>query len=153
MTFFKYFFLFLVINFGALTIGSWLMNNGPQTLWYTNLNKAPWSPPGWLFGVAWTTIMLCFSVYMASIKKTGFTRNVIILFSIQFVLNVIWNYIFFNKHLVGLALISILLLTIVVGILFFYNLKTLKAKSLFILPYGIWLCLATSLNAYILIYN
>lgn len=153
MKFFKYFFLFLIINFGALSIGSWLMNSGPQTLWYINLNKAPWSPPGWLFGVAWTTIMLCFSVYMASIKKTDFTRNLVILFSIQFFLNVVWNYIFFNKHLVALALISIVSLTFVVATLFFYNLKTLKLKSLFILPYFIWLCIAISLNAYILIYN
>ena len=56
---------FLVLNFSALAIGSWLMNNGPMTNWYVNLNQAPWTPPGWVFGIAWTTIMICFSVYMA----------------------------------------------------------------------------------------
>jgi tryptophan-rich sensory protein len=56
---------FLIINMGSLAIGSWLMNNGPKTDWYINLNKAPWSPPGWLFGIAWTTIMACFSVLLA----------------------------------------------------------------------------------------
>jgi tryptophan-rich sensory protein len=56
---------FLIINMGSLAIGSWLMNNGPKTDWYINLNKAPWSPPGWLFGIAWTTIMVCFSVLLA----------------------------------------------------------------------------------------
>ena len=29
----------------------------------------------------------------------------------------------------------------------------LKAKSLFVLPYAVWLTIATSLNAYILFYN
>ena len=56
--------LFLLINFGGLAFGSWLMNNGPMTDWYADLNKAPWSPPGWVFGFAWTTIMVCFSFYL-----------------------------------------------------------------------------------------
>jgi len=55
---------FLIINFGGLVFGSWLMNNGPQTEWYQALNKAPWTPPGWVFGAAWTTIMICFSIYL-----------------------------------------------------------------------------------------
>ena len=45
------------------------MDNGPMTDWYINLNQAPWSPPGWVFGAAWTTIMICFSIYMAYLFK------------------------------------------------------------------------------------
>ena len=56
---------FLFINFGSLGLGSWLMNNGPRSDWYNNLNQAPWTPAGWVFGVAWSFIMICFSVYMA----------------------------------------------------------------------------------------
>lgn len=44
--------LFLVLNFGALGIGTILMDNGPQSLWYTSLNQAPWTPMGWVFGAA-----------------------------------------------------------------------------------------------------
>ena len=47
---FKVLIVFLIINFGALAMGGWLMNNGPQTDWYLALNKAPWTPPGWVFG-------------------------------------------------------------------------------------------------------
>ena len=65
MKLFKSIVFFLVINFGGLYIGNLLMNNGPQTTWYTSLNQAPWTPPGWVFGVAWTLIMICFSVYLA----------------------------------------------------------------------------------------
>ena len=43
---------FLIINFSTLSIGSWLMNNGLRTEWYTSLNQAPWTPAGWVFGVA-----------------------------------------------------------------------------------------------------
>lgn len=153
MKVFKYIIVFLIINFGALAIGSWLMNNGPRTDWYQNLNQAPWTPPGWVFGVAWSIIMICFSVYMAYLYKLQPNTKLKILFTIQFALNVIWNYIFFNRHLVFLGFICIILLTIIVG-LFLFNYKNhLKLKSLLILPYFIWLCIATSLNAYILFNN
>jgi tryptophan-rich sensory protein len=150
---FKYIVVFLVINFGALAIGSWLMNDGPQTAWYKNLNQAPWTPPGWIFGVAWTTIMVCFSIYMANLYKLLPSIKLIVLFCIQFVLNVIWNYLFFNQHLIAVGLICIVLLTVVVAIFLFNYYHELKTKTLLILPYFIWLCIATSLNAYILFNN
>ncbi len=153
MKFLKPFIIFLIINYGALGIGSWLMNNGPQTEWYTSLNQAPWTPPGWVFGVAWTTIMLCFSIYMAFLYLKNPSMKVKVLFSIQFVLNVIWNYIFFNKHLIALGLAVIIGLTIVVALFMFIYKNELKVKTLLILPYFLWLCIATSLNAYILLNN
>ena len=66
---------FLLINFSALTIGSWLMDNGPQTDWYKGLNKAPWTPAGWVFGFAWTTIMICFSIYMTALNMYVVLNN------------------------------------------------------------------------------
>ena len=144
---------FFVINFSALGIGSWLMNNGPQTSWYTSLNQAPWTPPGWVFGVAWTSIMVCFSIYMAYLYLKMPTRKVIVLFIIQFALNVSWNYIFFNQHLVGLGLLAIIVLTIVIALLMYLFKNEMKVKTLFILPYFVWLCIATSLNGYIFINN
>lgn len=56
--------LFFVLNFGALALGSYLMGEGPLGSWYTNLNKAPWTPPGWVFGASWTLIMICLSLFM-----------------------------------------------------------------------------------------
>lgn len=143
--------LFLIINFSALAIGSWLMNNGPISEWYLQLNKAPWTPDGWVFGVAWTTIMICFSIYLAYAFKENNSKSLKLLFAIQVFLNVVWNYAFFNQHQIGLGLLIIVLLTIVVFYFFFkFNIKTFKYL---LLPYMVWLCLATSLNAYILLYN
>lgn len=149
----KYIFLFLVINFGALAIGTLLMNNGPQTDWYAQLNQAPWTPPGWAFGVAWTSIMLCFSFYMAYLFLSLPNTQVKILFTVQFILNVSWNYVFFNQHLIGLGLLIILALTFIVAALLFNFRKLLPIKSFLILPYFLWLLVASSLNAYIFLYN
>ena len=92
----KYLILFLFVNFGGLGFGSWLMNNGPMTSWYQNLNKAPWTPPGWVFGMAWTLIMICFSFYMAYAYKELNNKQLLIgLFIFQLILNIGWNPSFF----------------------------------------------------------
>lgn len=146
-------FLFLLINFGGLAIGSWLMGNGPMTTWYTNLNQAPWTPPGFVFGIAWTTIMICFSIYLGKLFLVENIQKMKIIFLIQFVLNVSWNYIFFNQHLVLFGLVTIILLT---SLLFIFFLKLSNKTSNYkylLLPYMIWLCIATSLNLYILVHN
>jgi tryptophan-rich sensory protein len=150
----KLLFLFLFINFGGLAVGSWLMDNGPLTDWYMNLNQAPWTPPGWVFGVAWTTIMICFSIYLAYLFKDHNSKSLRLLYVFQVFLNVIWNYLFFNQHLVALGLLTIILLTLVIFYFFFkYRMDSMKKLKYLLLPYMIWLCIASSLNAYILFYN
>lgn len=144
---------FLILNFGGLAYGSWLMNNGPRTDWYNALNKAPWTPPGWVFGVAWTTIMICFSIYLGYLFLKSDTVKLRLAFLLQLVLNIIWNYVFFNKHEVAVGLAIIAALTIIVFTFFFNNKNIIKSKSYLLLPYMIWLLIATSLNAYILINN
>lgn len=145
--------IFLIINFGALALGVILMNNGPLTTWYFNLNKAPWTPPNWAFGFAWTLIMICFSVYMAYLYSALPTLKVRVLYTVQLILNIAWSYVFFNKHLIGVGLAVIGALTLLITFFLLAYLKTLKTKSVLILPYFLWLCIATSLNAYIYLNN
>jgi len=149
----KYLIIFLIINFGALGLGVWLMQNGPQTDWYLQLNKAPWTPLGWVFGAAWSTIMFCYSFYMMYLFIAQPNTKVKILFTVQFILNVSWNLVFFNKHLITLGLLFILALTAIVTIFLYDYRKILGLKSLLIVPYFFWLCIACSLNLYILLYN
>lgn len=146
--------LFLVLNFGGLAIGNWLMNNGPTETWYLTLNKAPWTPPGWVFGAAWTTIMICFSVYLAFLFESYQSLFLIGLFAVEWFLNVSWNYFFFNLHQVALGLVIITALTSLIFYFFFsYQMDDIKKRRYLLLPYMIWLCIATSLNLYILVHN
>ena len=158
--------LFMIINFGALAIGSLLMSDGASSLWYENLNKAYWEPEGWVFGLAWTIIMFCFSVYLGFLtnelikkKKIGFWRyfsfrfNFIKLYITHLILNISWNYLFFNKHFTELALIDILFLTLLMFYFLFKYFSEIKLKSILVIPYCIWLIIASSLNLYIVIYN
>ena len=146
--------IFLLLNFGALGLGGFLMGNEVTGDWYQNLNKAPWTPPGWVFGAAWTTIMVCFSFYMASAWQTiDNTRFLTALFLFQWILNVAWNPIFFKFHQVEFGLLVIAALTLLVAYFLFGFLGSMKWKSVLVLPYFVWLMIATSLNAYILLRN
>ncbi len=149
------FILFLGANFLALGIGVLLMKNGPQTDWYLSLNKAPWTPEGWVFGVAWTSIMVFFSFYMTklSFEYQFLDKKLIRLYIVQWILNVSWNYFFFNQHLTVVGLVVITLLWLLIGYFTFENIKKLNLFTLLIFPYLIWMTIATSLNAYIVFYN
>lgn len=146
--------IFLILNFGALAIGGLFTGKGVPSDWYVNLAKAPWTPPGWVFGAAWTTIMICFSIYMARLwSVTDDKRFLIILFSAQWVLNVAWNPTFFYFNKISAALVIISMLTILIGYFLIYYWPTMKLKSILIAPYFIWLLIATSLNGYIFLKN
>jgi benzodiazapine receptor len=146
--------IFLFLNFVALAIGGTLMGDGASSDWYLQLNKAPWTPPGWSFGVAWTVIMIGFAIYMSyAFEAVSNKPALLILFGIQWILNTSWSPLFFRYHQSMSGLLIISLLTFLVAYLLFANLPRLKAKTLFILPYFVWLLIATSLNAYIVIRN
>jgi tryptophan-rich sensory protein len=146
--------IFLILNFSALALGGLFTNNGVSSLWYNDLNKAPWTPAGWVFGAAWTTIMILYSLYMAYLWPTQANKQILlILFVLQWLLNVMWNPVFFYFQNVFFAFIIISLLTILVGFLFLQYLTVLKLKSLLLLPYFLWLIIACTLNAYIFIKN
>ena len=150
----KRFLLFLILNFGALALGGFFTGSGVASDWYQNMNQAPWTPPGWVFGAAWTTIMICFSFFMTYAWEVSKDRSMLLtLFTVQWILNVSWNPVFFYLREVLLGLIVISALTILVWYLLFKHRNELKAKSLLMLPYGVWLAIATSLNAFIYLNN
>lgn len=146
--------LFLVINFGGLAIGNWFMGDGSTSPWYTNLNKAPWTPPGWVFGVSWTLIMICFSIYLSYLFSIRYSAVVTAVFILAFLLNVSWNFFFFNQHATKISLAIIIALTLTIFYFFItFGDDKLNVMKYLLLPYLIWLCIATSLNAYVVLNN
>ncbi len=147
---------FFILNFSALAIGGLFTKDAVVSDWYLSANKAPWTPPGWFFGFAWTSIMIFFSFFMTNKynQPNVNKKRLLLLFGIQWLLNILWNPIFFHYHYILLALIVIMLLLACL-LLFLVKEIKLKAKSniLLLLPYAIWLFIATSLNAYFLLFN
>lgn len=146
--------IFGLLNFGGLYLGALSTTPGVNSSWYINLNQAPWTPPGYVFGLAWTLIMICFSAYMSllwqerSVRKTAKK-----LFILSWGLNVLWNPVFFGFHQTGAALIIISGLLVLLVAMAIKFARFLQLKTLWIAPYITWLIIATSLNAYIVFQN
>jgi len=142
--------LFLVLNFGALALGSWLMGDPATNDWYQSSRKAPWTPPGWVFGAAWFTIMALFAVFMTVLLgKSSHPRPLIVLYAIQWMLNVSWNPVFFVHHLPLTGLLILLALLAVLVILFVRAYKLSKPSVWLLIPYILWMCIAVSMDAYL----
>jgi len=146
--------LFLGLNFLGLYLGSLFTTQGVQSNWYAELNKSPITPPGWFFGFAWTTIMICFAFYMTAAFRTKLNKQkLILLFALQWLLNFLWNPLFFTMNQVAIGLIVIISLALTVSYFLFSHYKVMKWKSVLLLPYFLWIYVASYLNLYIFLYN
>jgi tryptophan-rich sensory protein len=146
--------VFLLLNFGALALGAKFTSTGATSEWYNNLEKAPWTPPGWVFGIVWSMIMLFLSIFMT--KVSYLNKNIGLIFTLYFVqlfLNIVWNPSFFYFHKTGLSLLIIIALTIIVSLMITVEINSQNQHYVWLVPYFIWLIIATSLNYYSWAYN
>jgi tryptophan-rich sensory protein len=60
--------------------------------------------------------------------------------------NVAWSYIFFTKHLIGLAVIDSLLILMTAGMIMVIAWRVSKMSSLLLVPYVLWVSFATYLT-------
>lgn len=146
------FLVFLLTNFFGLFLGGLFTNDGITSTWYFDLNKALWTPPGWVFGASWTLIMLSLSILNYFMWK-GKERVFLHLWIQSWIFNFLWNPMFFSLKSVELSLVIIMYLLILVSSMFYVTFKRYKHIHLLLLPYIIWLIIATSLNTYIVIFN
>ena len=144
--------IFILINFIGLAIGGIWTNQGVTSDWYNTALKAPWTPPGWVFGAAWTLIAITFGIAMSKVWRKK-DNELIVLFILSWLMNLLWNPLFFLLQSTGLALIVIINLSLLVFAITHYIRVRHGKWYLFCLPYFIWLQIATSLNMYIWLMN
>ena len=121
--------------------------------WYEQLNKAPWTPPDLAFPVIWGLLYCCIAVagWQIFASRHGSLRA---LWAAQLVFNGLWTWLFFGQHWVLNALVDILLLGAIVLVLIIGCFKAgLRTAGWLLIPYLLWLELATTLNAYVLRFN
>jgi tryptophan-rich sensory protein len=124
--------------------------------WYMSLQKAPFNPPPWIFGPAWTTLyfLMAVSLFLVLQKKLKKQRNfLLILFSAQLFLNFLWSVIFFGMHLPLAAFGEIILLWISIALLIIDFWKFSKPAALLLIPYLCWVSFASVLNLFIALLN
>ena len=119
--------------------------------WYDSLKKAPWNPPRWVFGPAWTLLYLTmgYASYRVLSTEGALKWTALGIYWGQLAVNFAWSPIFFGFRRLKLALAVIVLLwCLIVATLVLFLLVDITAGAL-IIPYLVWVSYATTLNAYI----
>lgn len=127
----------------------YVSNSGFGNPWYDGLEKPSFQPPGWVFGVTWTTLYTLMGIALALVLAAPHSKprtRGLILFAVQLILNFSWSPVFFGAGMIDAAFLVILAMnvTVTMTIICFWRVKALAGALL--LPYLAWLCLATTLN-------
>jgi translocator protein len=140
-------FICVVLCLG-LGIGSGFSTVDAIQNWYQFVNKPSWNPPNWLFGPVWTVLYIMMGISVALVWHTyhATSKKAIIVFCIQFALNLAWSFLFFNMHQPFLALIEIIAMWcfIVYTIILFARIH--QSAAYLLLPYISWVSFAAILN-------
>ena len=139
--------LALVLSYGTAGIGGALTELGP---WYYALRHPDWKPPDAAFGVIWSTIFTLCAVSATLAWRAAGTpalrRRVLLLFGSNAVLNVLWSLLYFKLHRPDWALVEVLFLWLSIAALIVGLWRISRWASALLLPYLVWVSIATALN-------
>ena len=116
--------------------------------WYQTIQKPSWNPPNWVFAPVWTLLYALMGISLALIwhNRHVLKNAALAFFVVQFVLNLLWSYIFFGRQNMQLALMEIILMWIMIFLTIFYFYRIHKIAAWLMIPYLLWVSFATFLN-------
>ncbi|MBZ9570776.1 tryptophan-rich sensory protein [Methanobrevibacter sp. TMH8] len=145
-----------VIVFVIGIIGS-LVTYPQIATWYASIIKPSWTPAGWVFPIVWNTLYILMSISLFLVLKENLSdkkvKFALAIFGIQLALNLLWSIVFFGFHSIigGLGVILMLWIFILMNIFVFYKIS--KWAGILLVPYIIWVTIATYLNYSIYLLN
>jgi benzodiazapine receptor len=127
--------------------GGVLTEIGP---WYDGLKKPSWKPPDWAFGPVWTVILILAAISAAlawdAAEDTVGRTAILLVLIVNSILNIAWSGIFFKMKRPDWALIEVAMLWLsivaLIVVLGFYS----TVAGLLMVPYLIWVSIASFLN-------
>ncbi len=131
------------------TLSGVMSNSGNRNHWYSGLAKPELMPPGWAFGVIWTLLyaLIGFAVAMILDARGAKGRPLaLLLFALQFLLNLAWSPVFFAMHQAHFAVL-LLLIIIVTAVATTFAFAQIRVRAAWLMvPYLAWLCVASALS-------
>ena len=134
--------ILLAACFAAGSTGG-LFSPGP---WYRDLSKPVWTPPDWLFPVAWMVIYIFMAAAGALAAGQPGAELALALWALQIALNGLWTPVFFGLKRIklGMGVLAALWLSVATTLWALWQVDW-RAGLLFV-PYLSWVSLAGALN-------
>lgn len=119
----------------------------PPGAWYKTLKKPSFTPPDWVFPVAWTSLYVCMSVAGARAGATEGGHYALALWALQIAVNALWSPVFFGlrKIKAGMWIVLALWVSVAACMVALWQVDWI-AGALFA-PYLLWCTIASALNA------
>lgn len=129
----------------AIGSGVWV-SNAPG--WYTSLNRPPWQPPDFVFGVIWpyNFIVLGFASYnVAQNLSRNLTITWLSFFAASVTAALIWAYQFYVPHNLSIAAIALVIAAVLTLPVLYLTFKASILLGVLLVPYQIWVIIASTL--------
>lgn len=125
----------------------------PPGEWWKSIKKPWFTPPDWVFPVAWMLIYAMSAVAATRIASEDGNGLAQAFWALQIALNTLWSPVFFGLHRIraSLVIVSALWLAVFATVVYFWQLDLLA--GLLMLPYLVWLSVASALNAAVIVLN
>ncbi len=124
-------------------------NSGAIVTWYPYLRLPAFTPPGYVFALAWTIIYILTAASALLVWNQPNTNSYKIWLAVAFLvngfLNAYWCYLFFGLHLFGASVFESIVLDISVLILIIMIYPKQKLAAFLLLPYFAWVSFAVYL--------
>jgi tryptophan-rich sensory protein len=144
---FKTFAIAFALSYLTAGIGGGLTELGP---WYFSLKHPEWKPPDPYFGVIWTTIFTLCAISGGLAWRSAYRPNdkkrIILLFAANAFLNILWSAIYFKLKRPDLAVFEVVILWLSILFLVLGLWRISKKAALLLIPYWVWVSVATVLN-------
>ena len=125
--------------------------------WYAALAKPSWTPPPFVFPIAWTIFYILMAISLWRLwdraAPSSARTSAITWFFIQLALNAAWSPVFFGWHATRAALVVIVALVFAVVMTMIAASRADKSASWLLAPYLAWIAYATTLNAGVVAMN
>lgn len=138
-------------------LGRKLTSIGIDSGWYNEIAKPPWTPPNYVFNIAWTMIFIGATLSALHVynkfKRDNSFYMIMNMFWANAFLTIAWSYIFFVRQDIFGALIESVVLGCSVLMLIALIRKRSKPAALLLVPYAGWIAFATYLTYKIYLLN
>jgi tryptophan-rich sensory protein len=129
--------------------------------WYATADKAPWSPPNWVFGPVWTVLYAAMAVaaWLVWRSHARGSKAALTAYGVQLGLNLLWTPVFFALYpalgttalWMAFGIIVALAVAVAVTVVLFGPIS--RTAGLLMLPYLSWIVYASSLNLWAALHN
>ena len=134
--------LVLIYAFGS---GVWV-SSSPG--WYASLNRPPWQPPAFIFGLIWpyNFIMLGVAAFnVAQSLNRIQTISWLVLFALSITAALTWAYQFYVPHNLTFAAIALGVAALLTIPVLYLTFTASLLVGILLIPYQLWVIIATTL--------